>query len=278
MRVAVTGASGFVGRHAVRALHSRGVEVIALSRTPPARVESGVVYAPLDLARIGSDAFARIGEPDVLLHLAWGGLPNYRSNAHLEHELPMQARFLEQALRGGLRRVVVTGTCLEYGLREGELDESMAVAPRVPYAEAKDVLHRRLRTLRDELGFGLGWLRLFYLYGEGQATTSLYRQLRSAIESGARRFAMSPGDQVRDFLAIERAAGMLADLAIDRSDAGVVNVCSGRPETVSDTVRGWLREWGADLELDLGALPYADYEPFAFWGSTRRLDALLEIR
>jgi dTDP-6-deoxy-L-talose 4-dehydrogenase (NAD+) len=278
MRVAVTGASGFVGRHVVRALRSRGVEVIALSRTPPACVESGVVYAPLDLAAVGSDAFARIGEPDVLLHLAWGGLPNYRSNTHLDRELPMQARFLEQALRGGLRRVVVTGTCLEYGMREGELDESMAVAPRVPYAQAKDALHRRLHMLRDELGFGLGWLRLFYLYGEGQAPTSLYRQLQAAIESGARRFAMSPGDQVRDFLAIEVAAGMLADLATGPVDADVANVCSGRPVTIAAIVRGWLREWGADLELDLGALPYADHEPFAFWGSTRRLDALLETR
>ena len=278
MRVAVTGASGFVGRHAVRALRSRGVEVIALSRTSPTCVENGVVYAPFDLAGVGSDAFARIGEPDVLLHLAWGGLPNYRSTTHLEHELPMQAGFLEHALRGGLRRVVVTGTCLEYGLREGELVESMAPAPHVAYAAAKDALHGRLRALREELGFGLGWLRLFYLYGDGQAQTSLYRQLRAAIESGARRFAMSRGDQMRDFLAIEVAAGMLADLAIGHADAGVVNVCSGRPMTVADTVQGWLREWRADLELDLGALPYADYEPFAFWGSTRRLDALLETR
>ena len=51
--ILVTGASGFVGRHAVRALRSRGVEVIALSRTSPTCVENGVVYAPFDLITKG---------------------------------------------------------------------------------------------------------------------------------------------------------------------------------------------------------------------------------
>ena len=276
MRVAVTGASGFVGRHAVRALRARGVQVVAVSRHAPASADDGVEVIGFDLAAAGCDAYARIGRPDVLLHLAWGGLPNYRSAIHLERELPLHAAFLEHCMRGGLRRVAVVGTCLEYGMREGELDESMPASPQVAYAEAKHALHRRLSTLREELGFGLGWLRLFYLYGEGQAPTSLYRQLRAAVAAGATRFGMSPGDQARDFLAVESAAGMLADLVVGHADPGSVNVCSGKPATVADMVRSWLREWGAELELDLGALPYPDHEPFAFWGSTRRLATLLE--
>jgi dTDP-6-deoxy-L-talose 4-dehydrogenase (NAD+) len=161
-------------------------------------------------------------------------------------------------------------------MREGELAETMAAAPHVPYAEAKDALHGRLRALRDDHGFGLGWLRLFYLFGEGQAPTSLYQQLRAAVAARVRNFDMSPGDQVRDFLAIEAAASRLADLVIGHPDPGVVNVCSGIPATVADIVRGWLRDWHAELELNLGVLPYPDYEPFAFWGSSHRLEALLE--
>lgn len=276
MRVAVTGASGFVGRHAVQALRARGVEVIALSRHARGTTGDGVEPVAFDIAQAGSDAYARIGRPDALLHLAWGGLPHYRSNVHLERELPLHASFLEHCVRGGLRRLAVAGTCLEYGMQEGELSESMSPAPCVAYAQAKDALHRHLSTLRVELGFGLGWLRLFYLYGAGQAPTSLYQQLRAAVAAGATCFDMSPGDQVRDFLAVEVAAGRLADLVITHANPGVVNVCSGKPAAVAETVRGWLRDWHAQLELNLGALPYPDYEPFAFWGSTHRLAALLE--
>ena len=203
-----------------------------------------------------------------------GGLPDYRAATHLEHELPCHARFLEHCVRGGLAQLVVAGTCLEYGMQEGELDESMVAAPIVAYARAKEALRQRAAALRDELGFGLGWIRLFYLFGDGQSPTSLYQQLRAAVASGAPRFRMSPGDQIRDFLSIETAAAKLAGLVMAHPDAGIVNLCSGRPVAVADAVRGWLREWGANLDLDLGALPYPDYEPFAFWGSTRRLDAL----
>lgn len=274
MRVAVTGASGFVGRHAVRALRARGADVVALSRHPQPADDPAVLPVVFDITRAGADAFERIGRPDALLHLAWGGLPDYRAATHLEHELPCHARFLEHCVRGGLAQLVVAGTCLEYGMQEGELDESMVAAPIVAYARAKEALRQRAAALSDELGFGLGWIRLFYLFGDGQSPTSLYQQLRAAVASGAPRFRMSPGDQIRDFLSIETAAAKLATLVMGHPDAGIVNLCSGRPVAVADAVRGWLREWGANLDLDLGALPYPDYEPFAFWGSTRRLDAL----
>lgn len=276
MRVAVTGASGFLGQHVVRALRERDVHVVAVSRHPDLPSDNGTTPCALDIAEAGADALTRIGNPDVLLHLAWGGLQNYRSAHHLEHELPMHAAFLESCVRSGLKRIVVVGTCLEYGLQSGELDETMVIMPVVPYAQAKHALHARLCALRERHAFGLGWLRPFYLYGPGQAPTSLYSQLRAAVDSGTDRFDMSQGAQMRDFLAIKEAASHIAALTLTHPDMGAVNVCSGIPASVIDTVRGWLRGWKADIVLNCGVLPFPDYEPFAFWGSTRRLHALLE--
>ncbi|HEU4663898.1 MAG TPA: NAD(P)-dependent oxidoreductase [Dokdonella sp.] len=275
MRVAITGASGFLGRHAVLALRARGAEVIALSRHPDPPLDARVQAVALDIAEAGSDAFERIGRPDALLHLAWGGLPNYRSAHHLEHELPLHAAFLENCVRGGLRRLAVAGTCLEYGMRSGELDESFAAEPVVAYAQAKHALHQRLESLRRESPFGLAWLRIFYAYGPGQAPASLWAQLRAALARGTTHFDLSPGDQLRDFVAVEAAAEAIATLVTAHADPGTVNICSGTPATVLDTVRGWLRDARADLVLVPGVLPYPDYEPFAFWGSTRYLDDLL---
>ncbi|MGN6520459.1 MAG: NAD-dependent epimerase/dehydratase family protein [Dokdonella sp.] len=275
MRIAVTGASGFVGRHAVRALRARGAEVIALSRRAEPALDGGVQTIAFDVADAGADAFARIGRPDALLHLAWGGLPNYRSAHHLERELPLHAAFLEACVRGGLQRLAVAGTCLEYGMHSGQLGEACAAEPVVAYAQAKHALHRRLEELRTESPFGLAWLRLFYLYGPGQAATSLWTQLQSALARGATSFDLSPGDQVRDFIAIEAAATAMAGLVTAHADPGTVNICSGRPATVLDTVRTWLDQSRRSLVLRPGVLPYPDHEPFAFWGSTRYLDELL---
>jgi len=42
-----------------------------------------------------SSCFDRMGRPDILVHLAWDGLPNYKSLHHFETELPKHYRFLK---------------------------------------------------------------------------------------------------------------------------------------------------------------------------------------
>jgi nucleoside-diphosphate-sugar epimerase len=277
MRVAVTGASGFIGKHVVRALRERGAEVIAISRHPDAPIDSAVTPVAFDIAEVDDTVLDRIGRPDALVHLAWDGLPNYRSAHHLERELPAHAAFIESCVRAGVANVVIAGTCLEYGLQSGELSEANRAVPVVAYALAKDELRRRVFALQERFGFGLGWLRPFYLYGPGQASTSLYSQLHRAAMSHAKNFDMSAGDQVRDFLAVEVAAARIAALTVDHTNAGLVNVCSGRPTTVVDIARRWLDDWKSNTVLNLGVFPRPDYEPFAFWGNPRRLQSLLGL-
>jgi dTDP-6-deoxy-L-talose 4-dehydrogenase (NAD+) len=230
----------------------------------------------LDLASPATSPFELLGRPDTLIHLAWGGLPNYASDIHLAVELPRQRHFLEACLRGGLRHLVVTGTCLEYGLQEGEWFEDAPIRPHLAYGQAKAALCEDLLKLRAELGFGLAWSRVFYLFGSGQAPTSLHAQLNAAMDRGDHRFPMSAGDQVRDFLPIESAADALVELALRRADPGVVNLCSGVPITVLALVMRWVAEKKAGIALDTGHFPYPSYEPFSFWGSRAKLDNLLE--
>jgi nucleoside-diphosphate-sugar epimerase len=221
-------------------------------------------------------AFVRAGEPDLLVHLAWGGLDNFRALAHFEHELPLHYRFLRAMVTTGLPRLLVAGTCLEYGMQSGALVEGADTRPVCAYGLAKDTLRRQLELLCRVHPFQLTWARLFYLYGEGQADRALWPSLRRAAESRADSFAMSPGDQLRDYLHASDAAAMLARLTQLESGGGTVNVCSGKPIAVRSLVESWLKQHCWRLQLDLGAYPYADYEPLAFWGDRRKFDALLQ--
>lgn len=276
MRVAVVGASGFVGRHVLAELAARGVETIATSRNGAvAHAAPSQTTRALDLTTAGVDPWRRLGRPDVVIHLAWGGLPNYRSLHHHEGELPAQYAFLSGLVRGGLRRLLVVGTCLEYGLRDGALVETMATDPTTPYGFAKDALRRELAFLQREQSFALTWGRAFYLYGEGQAPGSLLSQLRAAVEAGRPSFPMSGGEQLRDFLPVADAARLIVDLALRDSDHGVVNLCSGAPTSVRSLVERVIAENGWRIDLDRGRYPYPDHEPFAFWGSREKLDRLL---
>ena len=160
-------------------------------------------------------------------------------------------------------------------MQSGCLTENLAAVPVTVYGEAKDRLRQYLQTKAMQGELQLIWLRLFYLYGSGQAPTSLYSQLAAAISANATSFPMSPGDQERDFLPVESAAEKICRLALTKPDAGIVNLCSGEPKKVSTVVNDWLKNWDAEIELDTGVYAYPDYEPHSFWGSTEKLDALL---
>jgi len=267
MRIGLTGATGFVGRHVISELMLHDVEVVALTRTPAKlshlnRVQ--VIQADLNS---DSDFFQLMGAPDVLIHLAWDGLPNYKSLNHFEAELPRQYKFIKHMVVSGLSSLFVTGTCFEYGMQSGALSAKMKTEPANPYGYAKDALRKQLEFLRVETKFNLTWARLFYMYGEGQAENSLYPQLRQAVLRGDKVFNMSGGEQLRDYLPIETVAQKIVRMALEHKDIGVTNICSGKPISVADLVKCWISENKWDIELNLGYYPYADYEPMEFWGS-----------
>lgn len=277
MKIAVTGATGFIGRHVLAELESRSVEAIALVRSasakPIGRSSSKVV--DLNLHEAPSNAFDLMGRPDVLIHLAWSGLPNYKSLHHFEQELPAQYRFLKDLVESGLQNLVVAGTCFEYGMKSGALSEDTVPHPSNPYGFAKNALRCQLEFLKAIHPFQLTWARLFYLYGDGQAESSLLPQLRQAAERGDQVFNMSGGEQLRDYLPVDEIAQHIVSLALLKKDTGPVNVCSGTPVSIRRLVEGWVKENGWSIRLNLGHYPYPDYEPMAFWGDSKKLSTLI---
>jgi dTDP-6-deoxy-L-talose 4-dehydrogenase (NAD+) len=280
-KVLVTGATGFIGPYVIGGLLQKGYRVIASSANrEKAQTQpwfDQVEYIPFNLSEASSapDYFSFFGAPDALIHLAWEGLPNYKGSFHLDENLPRHQLFLDNLVRGGLRDLTVTGTCLEYGLQEGCLAEDMPVHPSNPYAIAKNKLRLFLQQLQVGIPFSLKWARLFYMYGRGQNPNSLFSQLDRALANHEPTFNMSGGRQIRDFLPIETMAGLLVKIADQQAVQGAINCCSGIPVTVKELIDAYLSQRQQSISLNLGYYPYPDYEPFRFWGDTAKLKTIL---
>ena len=281
-KVLITGATGFIGNYVVRELLNRNCNVIATSANEEkARQMSWfdqVVYIPWRLEAFNEkiDYYLFFDSPDAMIHLAWEGLPNYNDSFHTEINLPRHTHFLQNLLRNGLTDITVTGTCLEYGMQEGCLKEDMLVFPANPYAVAKNSLRIALQELQLQHHFILKWVRLFYMFGKGQSPKSLLSQLEKALKDNEPVFNMSGGEQVRDFLQIEKVAEYIVRIALQNKVAGIINCCSNQPVTVKQFVEDYLKKEKKTIKLNPGYYPYPDYEPMRFWGDNTKLKTILK--
>ena len=279
MRVVVTGGTGFIGNHVINELLNQDIDVIATGTS----VEKAKTYSwfkkvrfiEFDLNTTPSIILLeRISTDDKLLHLAWSGLPNYKSLFHFEKNLMPQYNFIKDMVNWGLKDITITGTCFEYGKKEGALCENMKADPENSYSIAKDTLHKFLAQLQSQNNFKLKWARLFYMFGEGQSPSSILSQLDKAIKNQGQEFNMSPGDQIRDYSNVTEIARKLVKITLHDNFNGILNCCSGHGIAVKTLVENHLSNRNYEMKLNLGHYPYNDYEAFAFWGDNSKWNSI----
>jgi nucleoside-diphosphate-sugar epimerase len=271
MKIAVTGGTGFIGNHLITHLLEEGHDVLVTgTNEEKAKVYewyNKVRFVTLNInSTISEEILKEIASYQKLIHLAWSGLPNYKELFHFEVNLFPQYNFLKTLVEMGMDDITVTGSCMEYGLQNGCLTVDSTVDPQNPYAISKDTLRRFLVQLQTKNNFNLKWVRLFYMFGKGQSDKSILSQLDLALDNGDQTFNMSGGEQLRDYLPVEKVAENISKLCIQQYKTGIYNCSSGIPISIRALVDAHLKRRNKKIKLNLGFYPYTDFEPMAFWG------------
>jgi nucleoside-diphosphate-sugar epimerase len=274
VKIAVTGASGFVGAQVVRALSQEGFEVQAIVRatSDPRRISGlpGVQVVEADVLTVeGRNTIAAL-RADACVHAAWYAEPGKYLSAPVNADLIHATLSLASSLAShGCRRFVGIGTCFEYDTNVGYLSEASPLGPTHVYSAAKAGTYLVLRQLLAATETQLCWARLFYLYGPDEHPRRLVSGITQALLRGEEA-RCTPGLQVRDFLHVEDAASAIRALVL--SDVvGAVNVASGQPVTVASIVRQLAEHCGRPELVRLGALPYAAGDPMFVCADVRKL-------
>jgi nucleoside-diphosphate-sugar epimerase len=269
-RVLLTGAGGFIGRHALVALAGAGHEVHALARRGGEDLP-GVSWHEADLLA-GCGVVEEVA-PELLVHLAW----------YAEHgrfwTSPENVRWVQASLellrafaRAGGRRAVVAGSCAEYDWSQPSralYREDAQLGPATLYGAAKHGLHVVGGAFAAQAGIELAWARLFFLYGPFEDPGRFVPSLVRALLRG-RRAPMTEGSQRRDFLHAADAGAALAALA-HSPVTGAVNVASGAGLSLRDLGGRIARMTGREDLLEVGALPPRAGEPDALIADVARL-------
>lgn len=266
-KILITGGSGFIGQYVIRDLVNRNIHCLALSCHKHFENSEKVEWLQYDFGKnLTEHEMDKLKTCSKVIHLAWSGLPRYNEIDQITYNLMPQFYFLQQILNLGIRDITITGTCLEYGKAEGAIDVNRFANPVIPYAIAKDSLRRMICFMQGMFPFNFKWIRLFYMFGNGQSPQSLYGQLSQAIDDGRKEFNMSVGDQIRDFMPVEDVAKYIVNVALYETKSGIYNCASNNPISVLEFVQNILKTRNSNIKLNLGYYPYPEYEPHAFWG------------
>ena len=270
VRVAVLGASGFIGRWVARALcgQKANLSLVVRNKTIAERIFSEYeIEGEIIEAELGDhDTVRRLfraARPSITFNLAGYGVDSderdeasaYRINVRLVESV-CKSVAEERDPDWARQQIVHVGSALEYGTISGNLSEDSAPNPTTVYGKTKLAGTCSLARLCKDLEIRSITARLFTVYGPGEHRGRLLPSLIEASRS-KESLRLTAGLQRRDFTYVEDVAEGLLRLGLTKAGAGeIVNLATGRLTSVRDFAETAARILRIPNErLEFGAIP-----------------------
>jgi len=273
MKVLVTGANGYIGRHVVKELLDKEHEVIACDLhitdvDPRAKGIEANLFGDV------TDIYQKLDEPDVCIHMAWRDGFVHNSKNHIG-DLSGHFKFLTAMIEGGLKHLAVMGTMHEVGYWEGKIDENTPCNPLSMYGIAKDALRRAMLFFCQQNDCILQWLRAYYILGDDTKNHSIFTKILEADKEGKEKFPFTTGKTKYDFITVDELANMITSASTQTKVTGIINCCSGNPVSLADRMEQYIKEYNLRIKLDYGKYPDRPYDSPIIYGDATKINKIL---
>jgi UDP-glucose 4-epimerase len=263
LRMAVVGATGFIGSHLTDFLVRGGAKVLAVarSRTRLANIESvatDCLFRECDI--LGGDSLAGILKefrPEAVFHLA-GDVDAEEDFAQMVRSVEANTigtvRVLEASARAGAGVLVYADSCKVYGNGPVPYRLAQPEAPVCSYAIAKSAGWQLCRLVSQATGMAVCGLRSTSVYGPRQ-NPNLITHVRDCVRRGV-PVRLLGGSQTRDLLFVDDAVRAFAAAATRPAARGLaIPIGGGRELSVAEICRKIIGLMGSDIEVAAGANP-----------------------
>lgn len=244
-KILLTGATGLIGKYAIKPLLDLGFEVFAVSGKDfngqkSKFGENQIKWIKADLLNFEDikNVFEKV-KPEYLLHFAWDTTPGSYLESDLNFKwLDSSLEMLKQFKIQGGKRAVYAGTCFEYEFeyaKQGDaLKEYGKLNPTSIYAKCKNQLNELATAYSKDNDISFGWGRIFYVFGEGEHENRLVPKVINNLIND-KEVSIWVGELIKDYM----FAGDIAEAFVaflDTNVVGCVNISSGIPMKIKDMV------------------------------------------
>lgn len=272
MKILVTGASGFIGRHVVAALEAAGETVIGLDIREQSRA-GWFVQGDIRNADRLCNVVHNL-RPDAVIHLA--ARVGVRESVadpsgYLETNVLGSLNVLEACRLNGVQQLVMASTSSVYGNAPHQV-ETATPQPLSPYAASKLGMEALAQAYHALYGMNIAVLRLFSVYGEGIRPDLMIARLMDSLALGTEVTLFNEGDLYRDWTYVGDVVRGI-QLALTVQGYEIVNIGRGMAtrlqavvETLETISKRKVNAVNADAPLT---------EPFATCADIRKAEQFL---
>lgn len=274
MKIAVTGAGGYIGRHVLSALKSMHCDVVAIIY-PGANSVLDVKNIELDVLNASDEQVATVfGGFDAVLHLAWKAGFNHHDPSHIANVMG-HLRFVKALISAGICNISIAGTMHEIGYHVGEINENTPCNPSNPYGIAKNFLRQMCMYEMQKSTAQIKWLRMYYITGDDRYSNSIFSKILTAEDDGKEKFPLNSGEMLYDFIDIDDLAEQISAATVQKDITGIINCCSGKPKSLRTAVETFIEQHKLKIVPEYNVFPVRAYDSPAVWGSNLKIEQIM---
>lgn len=273
MKILVTGANGYIGTGVVKALLSLNQDVLATDFSVDG-IDSRAASIPGNIFEI-DNPYEYFYKPDVVIHLAWRNGFVHNSDTHLG-DLPNHYNFLSKMADSGVKKIVALGSMHEIGFWEGRIKADTPCNPMSLYGISKNALREALELVCKQKNTMFQWIRGYYIVGNSEKGASIFSKITAAEKERKTKFPFTTGKNQYDFIDYDEFCKQIANVAINNEVLGIINCCSGVPESLASRVERFIKDNHYKIKLNYGAFPDRPYDSLAVWGDNSKIQEILK--
>ena len=286
-KVLLTGGTGFLGHHVVKALRNREADVTLLLQPHEKTwrldgIESNVNMIKASLTnREETRKAVQAVQPEVIIHFA-GWMERRRDMAILDdmygHHVSSTMNLILAADPEVTKLILNTGTSEEYGEQADPFIETLPIDPVSPYSASKGAATVMATYLSKAIGLPVVTMRPFITYGPGQVHDTLIPFLIKGVLQ-KKTVELTEGLQYRDFIFVDDLVSCYLAV-IEKAESirspDVFNVGTGRKTRVCDVIETIADLTNGHEYLKIGARPMRPGEPESMMANIQKAEEFLE--